>query len=403
MEKKKIILGITGGIAAYKIPELVRIFTKAGHDVRVAMTKNATWFIAPLTFEALSKNRVITGMFEGNIDPLAHISWGQESDLVIIAPATANFIAKAAHGIADDFLSSMVVAATAPMLICPAMNSKMYLNPITQENIKKLNNKGYVIMKPGEGELACNTEGQGRLPDPVDIAEQAFHILENKDLKGLKIMVTAGPTIEPIDPVRYITNRSSGKMGYAIAHKAAMRGADVTLISGPTNIKPPLGVNLIRVNTAEEMMDAVFAHRAEMDAIIKAAAVADFRPALSSNQKIKKSEEDISIKLVKNPDILSELGISKSKPGQILVGFAAETENIMANAKEKLARKNLDMIVVNDVTAKDAGFDVDTNRVTLIFRDGAVHELPLLTKDEVADELLDRVRMIRGKDNELHC
>jgi phosphopantothenoylcysteine decarboxylase/phosphopantothenate--cysteine ligase len=334
MEKKKIILGITGGIAAYKIPELVRIFTKAGHDVRVAMTKNATWFIAPLTFEALSKNRVITGMFEGNIDPLAHISWGQESDLVIIAPATANFIAKAAHGIADDFLSSMVVAATAPMLICPAMNSKMYLNPITQENIKKLNNKGYVIMKPGEGELACNTEGQGRLPDPVDIAEQAFHILENKDLKGLKIMVTAGPTIEPIDPVRYITNRSSGKMGYAIAHKAAMRGADVTLISGPTNIKPPLGVNLIRVNTAEEMMDAVFAHRAEMDAIIKAAAVADFRPALSSNQKIKKSEEDISIKLVKNPDILSELGISKSKPGQILVGFAAETENIMANAKE---------------------------------------------------------------------
>ncbi|NLD35683.1 MAG: bifunctional phosphopantothenoylcysteine decarboxylase/phosphopantothenate--cysteine ligase CoaBC [Desulfatiglans sp.] len=403
MEKKKIILGITGGIAAYKIPELVRIFTKAGHDVRVAMTKNATWFIAPLTFEALSKNRVITGMFEGNIDPLAHISWGQESDLVIIAPATANFIAKAAHGIADDFLSSMVVAATAPMLICPAMNSKMYLNPITQENIKKLNNKGYVIMKPGEGELACNTEGQGRLPDPVDIAEQAFHILENKDLKGLKIMVTAGPTIEPIDPVRYITNRSSGKMGYAIAHKAAMRGADVTLISGPTNIKPPLGVNLIRVNTAEEMMDAVFAHRAEMDAIIKAAAVADFRPALSSNQKIKKSEEDISIKLVKNPDILSELGISKSKPGQILVGFAAETENIMANAKEKLARKNLDMIVVNDVTAKDAGFDVNTNRVTLIFRDGAVHELPLLTKDEVADELLDRVRMIRGKDNELHC
>jgi phosphopantothenoylcysteine decarboxylase/phosphopantothenate--cysteine ligase len=402
MEKRKIIIGVTGGIAAYKIPELVRIFTKAGHDVKMAMTENAKWFIAPLTFEALSKNRVITGMFEGSTDTLAHISWGQESDLVIIAPATANFIAKAAHGIADDFLSSMVVAATAPMLICPAMNSKMYANPITQENINKLINRGFAVMKPGEGELACNAEGPGRLPDPPDIAELAFNMLEDKDLRGIKILVTAGPTIEPIDPVRYITNRSSGKMGYAIAHKAAMRGAGVTLISGPTNMKPPYGVNLISINTAEEMRDAVFAHRAEMDAIIKAAAVADFRPALSADQKIKKGEENISIKLVKNPDILLELGKSKSKPGQILVGFAAETENILTNAKDKLARKNLDMIVVNDVTAKDAGFDVDTNRVTFIFRDGTVHELPLLTKDEVADELLDRMKMIRGKDNELH-
>ncbi len=403
MEKRKIIIGITGGIAAYKIPELVRIFIKAGHDVRVAMTAHATRFIAPLTLETLSKNRVITEMFEGNTDPLAHISWGQESDIVIIAPATANFIAKAAHGIADDFLSSMVVATTAPMLICPAMNSKMYLNPITQENIKKLISRGFVIMQPGEGELACNTEGPGRLPDPVDIAEQAFHLLKNKDLKGLKILVTAGPTIEPIDPVRYITNRSSGKMGYSIAHKAAMRGAEVTLISGPTNIKPPLGVSLIKINTAEEMKEALFAHRAEMDVIIKAAAVADYRPALSADQKIKKSEKDISINLVRNPDILFELGKSRSKPGQILVGFAAETENMLTNAREKLIRKNLDMIVVNDVTAKDAGFDVDTNRVTFILRDGSAHELPLLTKDEVADALLDRVRMIRGKDNELHC
>lgn len=403
MEKRKIIIGVTGGIAAYKIPELVRIFIKAGHDVRVAMTAHATRFIAPLTLETLSKNRVITDMFEENPDPLAHISWGQESDLVIIAPATANFIAKAAHGIADDFLSTMVVATTAPMLICPAMNSKMYANPITQENINKLISWGFVVMKPGEGELACNTEGPGRLPDPIDIAAQAFQMLETKDLKGLRIMVTAGPTIEPIDPVRYITNRSSGKMGYAIAHKAAMRGADVTLISGPTNLKPPSGVTLISINTAEEMRNAVFAHHTDVEVIIKAAAVSDYRPAISADQKIKKREEDISIKLVKTPDILSELGSKKSKPGQILIGFAAETENILTNAKEKLVRKNLDMIVVNDVTAKDAGFDVDTNRVTFIFRDGTIHELPLLIKDEVADELLDRVREIRGKDNELHC
>jgi phosphopantothenoylcysteine decarboxylase / phosphopantothenate---cysteine ligase len=397
MEKRKIIIGITGGIAAYKIPELVRIFIKAGHDVRVAMTGNATRFIAPLTLETLSKNRVITNMFEGNTDPLAHITWGQESDLVIIAPATANFLAKAAHGIADDFLSSMVVATTAPILICPAMNSEMYANSITQENIKKLNDKGCVIMKPGEGELACNTEGPGRLPDPADIAEQAFKILESKDLKGLKIMVTAGPTIEPIDPVRYITNRSSGKMGYAIARKAAMQGADVTLISGPTNIKPPVGVTLIRVNTAEEMRKAVISQHVEMDVIIKAAAVADYRPALCADQKIKKSDEDISINLVKNPDILSELGSTKSKKGQMLIGFAAETENILANAKDKLTRKNLDMIVVNDVTAGDAGFDVDTNRVTFILKNGTVQELPLLTKDEVAYELLNRIIMIRGK------
>jgi phosphopantothenoylcysteine decarboxylase / phosphopantothenate---cysteine ligase len=277
------------------------------------------------------------------------------------------------------------------------MNSEMYANPITQENIKKLADKGYVIMKPGEGELACNTEGPGRLPDPALIAEKAYHILETQDLAGLKILVTAGPTIEPIDPVRYITNRSSGKMGYAIARKAAMLGADVTLISGPTNVKPPMGVNIIRINTAEEMRSAVLERCKEMDVIIKAAAVADYRPAVNADQKIKKAEKDISINLVKNPDILSELGKAKSKSSQILVGFAAETEDILANAKTKLDKKNLDMIVVNDVTAKDAGFDVDTNRVFFIFKDGSTEELPLLTKDEVAEKLLDRIMMIRGK------
>ncbi len=395
MEACKIIIGVTGGIAAYKIPELVRILMKEGHDVRVAMTEHATRFIAPLTFEALSKNRVITGMFHENTESLDHISWGQESDLVIIAPATANFIAKAAHGIADDFLSTMVLAATAPILLCPAMNSEMYANSITQENIKRLSEQGFTVMKPGEGELACNTVGPGRLPDPHDIAEQAYQIISKQDLTGLKIMVTAGPTVEPIDPVRYITNRSSGKMGYAVARAAAIRGADVILISGPTALLPPAGSRLISVKTAEEMKNAVFEYHKEMDVIIKAAAVADYRSSKSADQKIKKTEDDISIKLVKNPDILAELGRAASKPGRVLVGFAAETENVIDNAREKIARKNLDMIVVNDVTRRDAGFDVDTNQVTFIFKDGSNEELPLLTKEEVADHLLDRIKTIR--------
>lgn len=395
MKKSKIIIGVTGGIAAYKIPELVRIFIKAGHDVRVAMTENATRFVTPLTFEALSKNKIITGMFENNTDPLAHISWGQESDLIIIAPATANFIAKAAHGIADDFLSTMLLASTAPVLICPAMNSEMYANSITQENIKKLADQGCIIMEPGEGELACNTTGPGRLPDPSEIAEQAFHMISGQDLSGLKIMVTAGPTAEAIDPVRYITNRSSGKMGYAIARAAVMRGAEVTLISGPTSLTPPAGSILINVKTAEEMKTAVFENHEKMDVIIKAAAVADYRPSESADQKIKKNKDDMSIDLVKTPDILSELGKSSSKPGRILVGFAAETENALDNAKEKMTRKNLDMIVVNDVSRKDAGFDVDTNKVTFILKDGSNEELPLLTKKEVADHLLDKIKQIR--------
>lgn len=395
MEKSNIIIGVTGGIAAYKIPELVRILMKAGHDVRVAMTENATRFITPLTFEALSKNRIITRMFDQNEDPLAHISWGQESDLIIIAPATANFIAKTAHGIADDFLSTMLLAATAPVLICPAMNSEMYANSITQENIKKLSDQGCVIMNPGEGELACSTSGPGRLPDPRDIAEQAFLMISRQDLSGLKIMVTAGPTVEAIDPVRYITNRSSGKMGYSIARAAVMRGAEVTLISGPTALAPPAGSILIKVNTAEEMKNAVFENHEKMDVIIKAAAVADYRPSQSAGQKIKKGKDEMSIDLVKNPDILSELGKSGSGPGRVLVGFAAETENVLDNAKEKMAGKNLDMIVVNDVSRKDSGFDVDTNRVNFIFKDGSNEELPLLTKEEVADHLLDRIKTIR--------
>lgn len=395
LKKSRIILGVTGGIAAYKAPELARLLIKAGHDVKAAMTENATRFIAPLTFEALTKNSVITEMFERETDPLAHISWGQDADLVIIAPATANFIAKMANGIADDFLSTMVLASTAQILVCPAMNSEMYINSITRDNLKKLENHGFCIMKPGEGELACNTEGPGRLPDPGDIAEQASLMLSGQDLTGLKIMVTAGPTIEDIDPVRYITNRSSGKMGYAIAKVAALRGASVTLISGPTALKPPAGTDFIKVRTTEEMKDAVLKNHSEMDIIIKAAAVSDYRPGHISEQKIKKSGSVFSIDLVKNPDILSELGKLKTQGNFFLAGFAAETENIMDNAREKLLKKNLDMIVVNDVTAKDAGFDTDTNRVIIIDKNGSGEELPLMSKEDVACSILDRIKKER--------
>ncbi|MFC1495476.1 bifunctional phosphopantothenoylcysteine decarboxylase/phosphopantothenate--cysteine ligase CoaBC [Thermodesulfobacteriota bacterium] len=394
-EKNRIILGVTGGIAAYKAPELARMLIKKGHDVRVVMTENAARFIAPLTFEALTKNRVISSMWDKDTNPLAHISWGQESDLVIIAPATANFIAKMANGIADDFLSTMVLASTAQVLVCPAMNSEMYINSITQDNINKLIDHGCMVMKPGEGHLACDTEGPGRLPEPVDIAEQACIMLSRQDLAGLKILVTAGPTTEDIDPVRYITNRSSGKMGYAVAKMAALRGASVKLISGPTALKPPAGTDFIVVKTAEEMKNEVIKHCRHMDIIIKAAAVSDYRPAEVSAQKIKKSDNDFSIKLTSNPDILSELGKLKEESGFILTGFAAETENILDNAREKLLKKNLDLIVVNDVTAKNAGFDTDTNQVTIISKDGGKEELPIMSKEEAADRILDRIKTIK--------
>ncbi len=391
----RIILGVTGGIAAYKAPELARILIKKGYDVRVVMTENATRFITPLTFEALTKNSVISDMWNRDTDPLAHISWGQESDLLIIAPATANFIAKMANGIADDFLSTTVLASTAQILVCPAMNSEMYKNSITQDNIKRLIDHGCTVMKPGEGDLACSTEGPGRLPEPADIAEQAVMMLSRQDLTGLKILVTAGPTQEDIDPVRYITNRSSGKMGYALAKTAALRGASVKLISGPTALKPPAGTDYISVNTAEEMKSEVLKRCMEMDMIIKAAAVSDYRPEKTSAQKIKKSDDAFSIKLTKNPDILSELGKLKAKAGFILIGFAAETENIVNNAQDKLLKKNLDLIVVNDVTAKDSGFDTDTNQVAIISRDSVVDELPLMSKEAVADRILDSAKAIK--------
>jgi phosphopantothenoylcysteine decarboxylase/phosphopantothenate--cysteine ligase len=391
MKGKKIIVGVCGGIAAYKAAELVRLLVKADARTFVTMTSNAARFVTPLTFAALSGNRVIRDMWDNERASIDHISWGQESDLIIIAPATANFIAKMAHGIGDDFLSTMVLAATAGILVCPSMNSQMFKNPAVQDNLKVLKARGITVMEPGEGQLACHTEGPGRLPEPEDIMEQAFILISPQDLSGLKILVTAGPTVEPIDPVRYITNRSSGKMGYALARAARRRGASVTLVSGPTSLKPPYGVEFCGVKTAEDMKQAVFENRPKCNIIIKAAAVSDYRPRDSAAHKIKKDEDSLSLELVKNPDILAELGSVRKESNCLLVGFAAETKDLMANAKKKLRAKNLDMIVANDVSREDSGFETDTNIVKIIYSDGRIEDLALMTKDEVADLVLDRI------------
>lgn len=396
MKDKKVIVGITGGIAAYKAAELVRLLVRAGADTRVAMTANATRFITPLTFEALSGNRVLWDMFGQWDVSIDHVSWGQDAELIIIAPATANFIAKMAHGIADDFLSTMLLAATAKIVVCPSMNSKMFQNTVVRENLKRLKETGIVVMDPSEGELACHDEGPGRLPEPENIFEHASALLLRQDLSGLSILITAGPTVEPIDPVRYITNRSTGKMGYALARAARRRGASVKLVSGPTAIKPPYGVSLFRVRTAEEMRQMVFKQCTDCDVIIKAAAVSDYRPQESARQKIKKGADCINLELIKNPDILAELGGKKKESPCILVGFAAETEEMIGNAREKLKAKNLDMVVANDVSRDDAGFEADTNKVKLIYRDGRLEDTSLMTKDEVADLILDRIKSLSG-------
>jgi phosphopantothenoylcysteine decarboxylase/phosphopantothenate--cysteine ligase len=392
MKGKKIIIGITGGIAAYKAAELVRLLIKAGAQVKVAMTAHAVRFVTPLTFEALSGNRVIWDMWGREETAIDHIIWGQESDLIIIAPATANIIAKMAHGIADDFLSTMVVAATAKILVCPSMNDRMLTNPAVQDNLRILSERNFAVMAPGEGQLACRSEGPGRLPEPQEIVEHAWTLLSPQDLSGQKVLVTAGPTVEPIDPVRYISNRSSGRMGFALAKAARRRGASVTLVSGPVSLIPPYGVTFIPVKTADEMRNAVIENRPGFDIIIKAAAVSDYRPRESARQKIKKGPDSLTLDLVKNPDILSELGKTKELSPCALVGFAAETEDLLANAGTKLKAKNLDMIVANDVSRNDAGFETDTNIIKMIFADGHVEDSTLMTKDEVADLVLDRIK-----------
>ncbi|RLB41138.1 MAG: bifunctional phosphopantothenoylcysteine decarboxylase/phosphopantothenate--cysteine ligase CoaBC [Deltaproteobacteria bacterium] len=394
IENKQIVVGVTGGIAAYKAAELARLLVLEGANVHVAMTEHAVRFIGPLTFEAITGTKVITHMFSDDDVVMDHISWGQESDLLVIAPATANFLAKMAHGIADDFLCTMVVAATAPILVCPAMNNKMYESPSVQENLRILTKRGVHIMEPAEGALACKASGRGRLPEPTDILDEIKGILTQKDLDRLKVLVTAGPTVEPLDPVRFISNRSSGKMGYAIARTARHRGGEVTLVSGPTSLRRPRGVEVVAVKTAEEMRKEVLARAASHDVVIMCAAVADYRPKKSQTHKIKKQDAGLQLELEKSPDILKELGERRGEMPRILVGFAAETQDLIDNAKEKLEKKNLDMIVINDVSRSDAGFEVDTNQVKILYRDGAVEELPLLSKDEVAHHILDRVRDI---------
>jgi phosphopantothenoylcysteine decarboxylase / phosphopantothenate---cysteine ligase len=392
MKNKRVIVGVTGGIAAYKAAELVRLLVKEGARTKVAMTQNATRFVTPLTFEALSGNKVIAGMWDAETGAMDHIHWGQESDLVIVAPATANFIAKMAHGLGDDFLSTMVLAASAGILVCPAMNTHMFLNPVTQANLGLLKERGCAVMEPGEGGLACGTEGAGRLPEPEDILEEARKLLSPQDLAGLRFLVTAGPTIEPLDPVRYMTNRSSGRMGYAIAGVARMRGGAVTLVSGPTSLKPPRGVALERVNTAEEMRRAVLDGCRGFDVIIKAAAVLDYKPRERAAHKIKRKGQEQTLELIENPDILAELGCDRDAGRRLLVGFAAETQDLLVHAQEKLKKKNLDMIVANDVSRHDAGFEVNTNSVKVIYRDGRVEEWALMPKEEVAHRLLDRIK-----------
>ncbi|HNY49000.1 MAG TPA: bifunctional phosphopantothenoylcysteine decarboxylase/phosphopantothenate--cysteine ligase CoaBC [Smithella sp.] len=398
LANKKIVLGITGGIAAYKAAELVRALIKTGAQVKVIMTKNAQEFITPLTMQTLSQNRVYTDMFvPADKFDMAHIELAEFADAFVIAPATANIIGKIACGIGDDLLSTTIMAQNKPTLICPAMNDKMLANPVVQENISKLKNLGYVFMESAEGELACKTKGKGRLPDIEDIVEAITNLLTPKDLKGSKILITAGPTEEPLDPVRFITNLSSGKMGYALATAAQRRGADVTLVSGPTHLPPPPAAKIIKVRTAKEMYQAVMDHYVNATVIIKAAAVADYCPSTTAAEKIKKDKKNISLELKNNPDIIAEVG--KHKGNRILVGFAMETQNLLVNATEKLRKKNMDLIVANNLREEGAGFRTDTNVITIIDRDGKTEALGKMTKMEAADAILDRVKKIMKKGN----
>ncbi|TCL39900.1 phosphopantothenoylcysteine decarboxylase/phosphopantothenate--cysteine ligase [Anaerospora hongkongensis] len=388
---KNIVLGVTGGIAAYKAVEVVSRLKKAGAAVHVIMTEGATKFVTPLTFRELSANPVAVHMWEEpktwNVE---HIALATLADIFLIAPATANIIGKIANGIADDMLSTTVMATKAPVVIAPAMNTNMYLNPITQQNITKLASLGYRFIEPATGMLACGVEGPGRLAEPSTIVEYVGNLFNrNCSLQGKKVLITAGGTREPLDPVRYIGNRSSGKMGYALAGAAAARGAEVLLVSGPANLPAPQGVTVISVESAQQMRDAVLAQYHDADIVIKAAAVADYRCVKQAEHKIKKNDENLTITLEKNPDILAELGRLKTK--QILVGFAAETEQLVAYATEKLNRKNADMIVANNVMLPDAGFNTDTNIVKLLYRDGRIEDLPKMEKTKLAGIILDRI------------
>jgi len=394
LKDRKIVLGVTGGIAAYKTAELVRELVRAGAEVHVVMTKNAQSFITPLTFQTLSGNPVATELFSViEESEIGHISLADRAEILVIAPATANIIGKIASGIADDMLTTIVMATKAPVLLAPAMNVHMWENPICQENIEKLRARGYKFVDPESGELACGYEGKGRLAEVPTIMEEIRALLSPKDLAQEKILITAGPTEEPIDPVRFVTNRSSGKMGFALAHAARRRGAEVTLISGPTALPAPQKVNYISVRSAAEMREAVLNNLNNASILLMAAAVSDYRPKKAAPEKIKKSKSETVLELERNPDILAEAGQRKGQ--RIIVGFAAETENLLQNARQKLKEKNLDLIVANDITLPGAGFEVDTNIVKLLDPSGKVEELPLMTKEELADRILDRIGRLR--------
>lgn len=396
LKDKNIVLGITGGIAAYKAAELTREFVKRGANVKIIMTPNATRFITPLTLQTLSDNPVYSDMFSLSGDwDIHHISLAQSADIIVVAPATYNIIGKIASGIADDFLSTTIAATKAPVLICPAMNSNMYDNPILRSNIDKLFSRGYLFMDAGRGELACKADGLGRLPDPADIVEEVETVLTEKDLNSHNILITAGPTRESFDPVRYISNHSSGKMGYALAVMARRRGADVTLISGPTSLSIPAGVRFVGVSSAEEMRDAVMEYLEDSTVIIKAAAVADYRPSIASDSKIKKKDGAMDISLERTPDIISE--VRDRKEDRVLVGFAMETENLIANARDKMKAKGMDLIVANELGRPGSGFQHDTNIVKIIDKSGNIEELPLMDKKDVADRILDRILEISSR------
>lgn len=398
-----VLLSVTGCIGAYKAAEILRLLQKSGVKVRVVMTRSATEFIQPLTFEALSGQSVIVEMYDRpSYAVIEHIALAREADLLLIAPATANILAKFAHGIADDFLSTLYLSNTNPVLIAPAMNVEMWSHPATQANLKILRERGNLFVEPGSGYQACGEVGVGRLAEPEEIVKATFELLHTPhsalrtDLKSEKIIITAGPTVEDLDPVRFITNRSSGKMGYALAEAAQLRGAEVTLISGPTKLSAPAGVEIIPVRSTREMYDAVMREVHKSTVFIGCAAVADYRPAVRAAQKIKKNgQQAITLELEATEDIIAAVGALPNDQNRIVIGFAAESESLLSNAEKKLSSKNLDLIVANDITRTDAGFDVETNVATILRRDGTRHETTLMSKRELANTVLDEVIRFR--------
>ncbi len=390
LENKHIVLGVTGSIAAYKIASLASMLVKKKADVTVIMTRNATNFINPITFESLTGNRCLVDTFDRNFEfQVEHVSLAKQTDVFLVAPASANVIAKAAHGIADDMLTTTLLACQCPKIFAPAMNTRMYQNPIVQDNISTLKDYGMEVVTPASGYLACGDTGEGKMPEPDVLYEAVLRALTPKDLAGKKVLVTAGPTREKLDPVRYLSNHSTGKMGYAIAEAAVRRGAEVTLVSGVTALQPPAGVKIVPVISAADMAQAVKEAAPEQDIIVKAAAVADYRPAVTADEKLKKKDEEMSVALERTEDILAWLGAHR-REGQILCGFSMETEHLLGNSRAKLEKKNIDMIVANNLKQEGAGFGTDTNVVTLLSKEGT-EELPLLSKGEVADRLLDRL------------